>query len=73
VYKVNEKTFEKLAALEHERWSDWMRWMYINNTPENIARWKRQMNTPYKYLSEHEKESDRREVRKYLEILGEKT
>ena len=60
---------EALANLEHERWTGWMHWMFDNWTKENIARWKRQMQTPYNQLSEREKESDRREVRKTLATI----
>lgn len=66
-----EKLIEALADLEHERWSRWMRWMFDNWTKENIARWKRQMQTPYNQLSEREKESDRKEVYKTLTVLRE--
>lgn len=58
-----EKLLEECAAEEHERWARWYRWQRDNSTPENIARWNRQAETPYVDLSEQEKESDRREVR----------
>lgn len=35
-----------------------------------VERWQRQMNTPYAELSESEKESDRQEADKMLEIIG---
>ena len=62
---------EALAELEHERWSHWMRWMFDNWTDENVSRWKRQMETSYDFLSEHEKESDRKEARKTMAVLME--
>ena len=61
---------EQLANLEHKRWSSWMRWMFENLTDENISRWKQQMITPYAELPEHSKESDRKEARKTMEIVG---
>ena len=61
---------ELLAAQEHERWSSWMRYMFDNWTEENIKRWKYQMVTPYAELPEHSKESDRKEARKTMEIVG---
>ena len=62
---------EKLAAYEHDRWSHWMRWMFDNWTPENIARWKEQMVTSYENLPEHSKESDRQEARRILAVFCE--
>jgi hypothetical protein len=37
-----------------------------------VERWKRQMETPYTDLSEGEKESDRAEADKMLEILAKR-
>jgi hypothetical protein len=56
---------ERLASIQHEIWSHWMRWFFDNDTPENRSRWRRQMTTPYAELSEREKESDRRVVRDF--------
>lgn len=61
---------EKLAELEHIQWSHWTKYMLENLTPENIERWKRQIETSYADLSEKEKESDREWARKVIEILG---
>lgn len=66
---------EKLATIEHERWSDWQRWVhtvYENPTrpfEEAIKNWKRQIDTPYDKLSEREKQSDREQVQRYLPLL----
>ena len=66
---------EKLADIEHERWAGWMWYMWENYTNKNVKRWEKQMITPYKYLPEHSKESDRKEVRKTFaaikEIIGD--
>jgi len=62
---------EKLAAIEHQRWSDWHIHMVSNNNPENMARWNRQAITAYKHLSEREKESDRKEVMRYWPLIAE--
>ncbi len=70
MHKIDKDTFERLAALEHDRWSGWMKWMFANWTPDNLIRWFRQMTTPYSNLPEYEKESDRKEVRRTLQILG---
>ena len=58
---------ERVAALEHEQWAHWTAYMLDNLTPENIARWKRQIDTPYDRLTEQEKESDRRWAQKHLD------
>jgi hypothetical protein len=50
---------ERLAALEHEQWAHWTRYMLDNLTPENVERWRSQIETPYERLSESEKQSDR--------------
>ena len=40
---------------------------------KSVRRWARQMNTPYSELSEAEKESDRKEADKFLELLSLKS
>lgn len=72
---------EDLAAIEHERWAHWQRYMHGKCIPqpdgallipaELVERWQRQSETPYAALSEREKESDREQVRKYLPVLIE--
>lgn len=72
---------EKLAAKEHERWSDWQRYCHKcgHHNPDGsitldagtVARWERQINTPYEDLSEAEKESDREQVRRYWDLVVE--
>lgn len=59
---------EVLAQTQHEIWSHWMSYQFSQCTfnengdaiiPNNkVARWKRQLNTPYECLSEAERESD---------------
>jgi hypothetical protein len=76
-----EGLIEKLANVEHERWSHWQRYLHSKCEPNsdgslvipaNLAeQWKSQMNTPYSALSESEKESDREQVRRYLPIIAE--
>jgi len=60
---------EQLADLEHEQWAHWTRYMLDNLTPENIARWRRQCDTPYADLSEKEKDSDREWADKVLALV----
>ena len=70
---------EKLAAYAHEAWSGWMKYMLSKSTrqvggtwlifPDFTQRWERQMRTPYAYLPEGEKESDREQADKILTLL----
>ncbi len=60
---------ERLAELEHQQWAYWTQYMLDNLTPENIERWRREIDTPYSDLSDIEKESDRRWADKVLEII----
>jgi hypothetical protein len=60
---------EALAAIEHERWSHWQRYMHDKGklqadgslliAAELVQRWERLIATPYPALTEAEKESDR--------------
>lgn len=69
-YRRRLRSFvEALAALEHEQWAHWTRYMLDNATAENIERWRRQIDTPYEALTEKEKESDRVWARKVLDAL----
>lgn len=69
---------EKLAFVEHARWSHWMEYLFSKCTfdggsakipAELVERWTRQVDTDYDHLSETEKESDRVEARKTLACL----
>lgn len=70
---------ERLAAVEHERWAHWQRYVHENGRrqPDGslvlpahlVKRWERQLSTPYEKLSPEEQESDREQVRKYLPLL----
>ena len=76
-----DELFEKLAAIEHERWADWQKFMHDLCEPlpdgrlvipaEQVTRWERQIDTPYADLTETEKESDRDQVRRYWPLLRE--
>ena len=79
---MNIELFEKLAAIEHERWADWQRYMHKQCRPivrtgaliipvELVEKWERQIATPYAELSETEKESDRDQVRRYWDLISE--
>ena len=72
---------EKLADLQHEIWSHWMKWLFqccqanedgsMTIPKEKVSRWQRQMITPYSQLSDAEKDSDRIEADKVLKVLNE--
>lgn len=74
-----DKLLEKLADLEHKRWSRWQKYLHsqckknddgsLTIPKEKVERWKGQIKTDYKDLSEKEKESDRKEAKKTLQIL----
>jgi len=72
---------ERLAAVQHAIWAHWMKYLFSVGAvrgkdkahiiyPQNVARWKRQMKTPYSELSEKEKESDRDQADKVLAIFS---
>jgi hypothetical protein len=63
---------DKMADIQHEIWSHWMRYLFTNGKMNNdgsftiekekVERWKRQMDTSYNDLSDVEKKSDRQIV-----------
>ena len=71
---------EQLAAVEHERWSHWQRYVHSKcvRQPDGslllpaglVARWEKQIDTKYAELDEQERESDREQVRKYLPLIA---
>ena len=83
----DEMFIEKGADLEHDRWAGWHDYFLSkcimigkngNNgnyvlelLPNDYERWYRLTQTKYKDLLEKEKESDRKEVIKYLPLIYE--
>ena len=71
--------YERLAAIEHERWADWQRYVHslcthnedgsLTIPASSVAHWERQINTPYEALSEQEKQSDREQVDRYWHLI----
>lgn len=71
---------EQLAAIEHERWSDWQRYVHslcwkeddgsLTIPAHHVARWERQIRTPYAELSEAEKQKDRDQVDRYWPLIA---
>jgi len=81
---MNEKKLlEDLAALEHTQWAHWTEYMLKKLFPglfdgsqceypnEDVRRWMHQIATPYEFLTEKEKDSDREWARKVRGVLGE--
>jgi len=74
-----DELFEQLAAIEHERWADWQKYMHSKCNQGShgrliiprvlVTQWERQIKTPYAELSEKEKESDRDQVRRYWHLI----
>lgn len=70
---------ERLAGLEHDRWSRWMRYMLRCGTftaddewimpADKVKRWTYQMVTAYCNLSESEKDNDREEADSTLAVI----
>lgn len=70
---------EKLAELCHKQWSGWMKYLFSKSKKLSygdvvipswaVDRWTRQMEKPYKQLSDEEKDSDRIEADKFLAIM----
>jgi hypothetical protein len=80
IEKLLSSLLEQLAAVEHERWSHWQRFVHSKGVrqpdgslllpADAVSRWEGQINTKYVELGEQEKASDREQVRKYLPIIA---
>ncbi len=70
---------EQLAAIEHERWADWQRYLHslctknadgsLTIPADRVGWWERQIATPYDELTEREKDSDREQVDRYWHLI----
>lgn len=79
--KLLEGVLDALAAIEHERWSHWQRFMHDQAVmqPDGsmilpaqlVKKWEKQIQTVFADLSEKEKDSDREQVKKYLPVIVE--
>ena len=77
--KESMEVMEPMADQEHDSWSRWMEHLFkkskknddgtVTIPKDKVDRWEKQMKTDYKDLSPSEKESDRKEVRKFLKII----
>jgi hypothetical protein len=75
----DDETVDQLAAIEHERWAHWQR--YVHDHCERLddgslvipatlaARWAAQIEMTYAELTEQEKDSDREQVRRYIPVV----
>lgn len=77
--KKFEELKERLAAIEHARWSHWQNYMHGKcaknddgslTIPKHLVdKWEKQSRTNFQDLTEKEKESDREQVEKYAPLL----
>ena len=63
------KLREIIANGEHQQWAHWTKYMLDNLTEENIARWRKQIDTDYSDLTEKEKDSDRSWADKVMKLI----
>lgn len=73
------EVLQQLAAVEHERWSHWQRYLHSKCArredgsliipAELVDRWEGQMETPYFDLSFEEQLSDQKQVNRYLPVI----
>lgn len=78
-FDIPDSLMESLAAIEHERWSHWQKYLHEQckknedgslTIPANlVSRWTIQASTDYFELSEKEKNSDREQVLLYMPVL----
>lgn len=71
---------EKIAALCHEQWSGWMKYLFArcyftrDGAPviakEDYQRWDRQTRTPFDKLGDGEKNSDRKEADRFIALIS---
>lgn len=76
---TEDDLIEELAAIEHERWSHWQRYVHSKAKQREdgsllipadlVNRWSKQMMTSYSDLSVEEKRSDREQVIKVLPTI----
>lgn len=73
--ETKTEMIDYLADIEHRRWADWQRYLHDQCDQQEdgslvipaqlVARWNRQIETPYTDLPNVEKSSDRNEVYRY--------
>jgi len=76
---IDDNLIEELSNVEHISWSKWMESLFNKSTKnddgsvtipkELVYHWQRQIDTPYEELSNVEKNSDRNEVKRQINVL----
>lgn len=71
---------ERLADLAHRQWAGWMHYMFersvenpdgsVTIPADLVARWRRQVGTPYAQLPPNEQESDRLEADRVMRVFA---
>lgn len=79
--KLLSNLVEALAEIEHQRWAHWQKYLHSRCEQQSdgsmlipaelVKKWEVQISTPYRELSEQEKQSDREQVHKYLPVIAE--
>lgn len=76
---IVDRLAEELAAVEHARWAHWQQYLHSKGDLKEdgslvlpatlVSQWQRQLSTSYDDLTHEEKDSDREQVRKYLDVI----
>ena len=67
---MKETIKEKLADLEHQQWSHWIKYLLVErHDDKDRERWYCQARTDYNDLSEKEKNSDRKWADKVIKLI----
>lgn len=79
--KTKDQLKEKLAAIEHERWGDWMTYLYEQGdwndngsftiNPQSAERWLGLISKPYSQLTPKQRASDLEQVDRYWPLIME--
>lgn len=77
---IPDDIYEALASAEHEQWAHWQRYLHskcianpdgsLTIPAELVARWEKQIHTPYEVLTEQEKASDREQVERIVPLIS---
>ena len=76
--ELEQRLRKQLAAIEHERWSDWQEYLHSKLTKTlngmmmespDYNHWETQIHTPYEKLSEREQASDMEQIDRYWPLI----